>query len=246
MYSVGSIFAHGHVWDSKFPCVTVGHDHMHDPNIKKEVNKTVAEVFAWSLKAASKGLWPSTGPFGEELTGFRKARAGTCLAGNWRACYFGMRADAKARKLANEFPRSYQHSFICEACMAQKPHKNWEPLMNYKNFYGSAAYRLAPIGSLSIFKIFFVTLSDWGWLVAASTFACLTKPNDLAAQIRYGRLLGFYPASFTMEVRGRLAPGQQLSRSNACALPRHPQGFVCQCVGLLAPTRVLRSWHYAG
>jgi hypothetical protein len=49
-----------------------------------------------------------------------------------------------------------------------------------------------------------------------------------------------------MEVRGRLAPGQQLSRSNACALPRHPQGFVCQCVGLLAPTRVLRSWHYAG
>ena len=68
----------------------------------------------------------------------------------------------------------------------------------------------------------------------------------LAAQLRYGRLLGFYPASFTMEVRGRLASGQQLSRSNACDLPRHLQGFVCQCVGLLASTRVLRSWHHAG
>ena len=149
VYSIGSLFSQGSVWDCKFPCFTVAHAQMHEVPIKQKVNETVAKIFSWSLKSCASGLWPEKGPNGEDLFGFRKERAGTCLAGGWRGCFFGFRSDAKVRKNANEFPRSYQHSFICEACLAQKQHKNWEPLLNYKNFYSSAGYRMTTIGSLA-------------------------------------------------------------------------------------------------
>lgn len=153
VYSISSILAQAascHVWDSKFPCFTLGHDRMHDQAIKRDVNTKIARVLAWSLECCATGLWPETGPFGECLVGFRKERAGTCLAGGRRGCFFAFRADAKARKIAHEFPRSYLHSWICEACMAQRPHKGWQPLLNYKNFYSSAAHRMTTISSLAL------------------------------------------------------------------------------------------------
>ena len=75
--------------------------------------------------------------------------AGSELALGWRACYFGSKYDAKARKEINQFPRSYLHSLICETCLAQKKHKNWIPELTYKNFYASAGHRLTKI-SLSL------------------------------------------------------------------------------------------------
>lgn len=149
VYSIGSLFGKGHVFDVKYPCVTVGHSQMYDSDIKKGVNRAVAQVFAWSLEVCSKGLWPTAGPNGEELVGFRKTNAGKPLCGGWLATYFGLRADGKARRLANEFPRSYQHSLICESCMAQKEHKGWEPHLHYKDFYTSAGHRLTPISILA-------------------------------------------------------------------------------------------------
>ena len=75
----------------------------------------------------------------------RKNQVGRELAGGYRGCYWGFRCDGKARKECNMFQRSYMHSLICEACLAQRPHKDWQPLLNYKNFYPSAAHRLTII-----------------------------------------------------------------------------------------------------
>ena len=146
VWSLQSVFSSGNdVWDSKFPICVIPHDSMRDPDIKLLTQQTVAKVVAWSLKAASGGTFPAKGPFDECLLGERERLQGQQLAGGFRACFFGMRADGKARKECNFFPRSYQHSLVCEACMAQKQHKGWEPSLSYKNFYPDAAYRLTPI-----------------------------------------------------------------------------------------------------
>lgn len=156
VWSIGCLFATGaHVFDTKFPCVTIPHTHMLDSSIKNRVNEVVAQVLAWSLKCSGKGLWPVTGPFGEELIGFRRANGGSIMAGNWRGCFFAYRADGKARKETHVFPRTYQHSFICESCLAQREHKNWDERMCYKNFHNSAAYRMTPISDMFWFRMLF-------------------------------------------------------------------------------------------
>lgn len=143
VWSMGSVFAEGHVWDIKFPCVCIPHALMH--NVKEKVHERVADVLAWSLRAAAAGQWPSRGPFGDELSGFRGELAGTVMSGGWHACYFGYRYDAKARKETNSFTRSYQHNFVCEGCLASKIGKNCDPLLSYKKFYSDAAYRMTTI-----------------------------------------------------------------------------------------------------
>ena len=145
VFSMGSIFAEGHVWDCKFPCIIIPHSHMIESNVKKLVHETASIVFAWSLRAASSGVFPSHGPFGEEMDGFRRELANTPLSGGWRACYFGFRYDAKARKETNYFPRSYQRNFVCESCLASKTRKSCAPALSYKNFYPTAGYRMTTI-----------------------------------------------------------------------------------------------------
>ncbi|CAK9059150.1 Uncharacterized protein SCF082_LOCUS31390 [Durusdinium trenchii] len=81
VWSMGSVFAEGHVWDIKFPCVCIPHALMH--NVKEKVHERVADVLAWSLRAAAAGQWPSRGPFGDELSGFRGELAGTVMSGGW-------------------------------------------------------------------------------------------------------------------------------------------------------------------
>lgn len=66
----------------------------------------------------------------QQLEDYRKKLGGQTLALGWNACYWGFRHDEKARKEANYFPRSYQHSYICVRCMAQKHHKGWCPLLS--------------------------------------------------------------------------------------------------------------------
>ena len=67
-----------------------------------------------------------------------------------RLVIFGFRADGKARKESQEFPRSYLHSWVCEKCLAQKRHKDWEPRLNYQNFSDAAAYRMTVLSALTI------------------------------------------------------------------------------------------------
>lgn len=160
VWSVQSAFSSGHPWDIKFPICFIAHDRMRDQDIKDTVQKTIADVVAWSLRASSHGVWPHVGPFGEIFSsGDRKVLMGKQLAGGFRACYFGFRADGKARKDAHRFPRTYLHSLICESRMAQRSHKNWQPLLSYKNFYPGAAYRLthiSPFPNHSVHYLFFV------------------------------------------------------------------------------------------
>lgn len=146
MVSISSaLAAGGDVWDSKFPMAMVPYENMYTQQVKDGVNRTIAEVMSWSLKACATGLFPDVGPFGLALDKVRMAKAGAELCGGWKACYFGFRADGKARKESQMFERSYLHSFICEKCLAQRPHKGWEPLMHYKNFDRHAAYRLTAL-----------------------------------------------------------------------------------------------------
>lgn len=144
-WSVASLLSDAHVFDSKFPVAILPHQSMQTESVKRDVHRLVAKVIGWSLKISASGIGPTTGPFGETLTGERAMMAGKPLASGWRGTYFGCRFDEKARKEVNEFPRSYQHSLVCMNCLAQQPHKDWEPELCYKNFHSSAAYRLCPI-----------------------------------------------------------------------------------------------------
>ncbi|CAJ1453005.1 unnamed protein product, partial [Effrenium voratum] len=108
--------------------------------VRDDVHETVARVLAWSMSQASLGVFPSVGALGEGLSGERGDLAGTVIANGWRMAYFGMKADAKARLQCNYFSRSYQHAKICESCGAAKQHKDWDPSMDYKDFYDDAPY----------------------------------------------------------------------------------------------------------
>lgn len=147
VFSACSLFAgeDSNIWDVKFPLAVVPHAAMVDSKVKDGVHFEIAKTLAWSIQALSKGTFPSHGPDGVELSGHRAHVAGRVLANGWRGIYFGFRYDAKARKDTNRFPRSYQHSFICEACMACKEHKDWDPLLSYKDFYPTAAWRMTMI-----------------------------------------------------------------------------------------------------
>ena len=148
VWSFQSAFATGDIWDTKFPICIISHECLRDKDIKLKTQEKIAAIVSWSLKFAAAGLWPTHGPEGEEfLGGDRKTFAGKQLAGGYRACYFGFRADAKARKEANNFQRSYQHALICESCLAQRQHNDWMPQLNYKNFYPSAAHLMTKISS---------------------------------------------------------------------------------------------------
>ncbi len=59
--------------------------------------------------------------------GSRLESANKEIAGGFRFAYFGFKADAKARKECHQFDRSYQHTQICETCLAEKPSEKWQP-----------------------------------------------------------------------------------------------------------------------
>ena len=163
-WSMSSAFSTEHVFDSKFPLVILPHSSMLDDTVKEHVHQTVAKVVGWSLRCASEGVGPLTGPWGEPLTGTRAKLGGQVLAHGWKACFYGFRFDEKARKEVNYFQRSYQHSYICMRCMAQKEHKDWDPEMNYKNMHTTAAHRLTCIGTpLSWWKLLFLFLGKCVW-----------------------------------------------------------------------------------
>ena len=144
-WSLASVLSSEHVFDSKFPLVILPHASMVDDSVKRDVHQKVAQVLAWSLRCASEGVAPSTGPFGEPLTGERAKRGGQVLSNGWKGCFFGFRFDEKARKEVNYFERSYLHNFVCMRCLAQKHCKDGLPELNYKNCYASAAHRLTTI-----------------------------------------------------------------------------------------------------
>ena len=60
-----------------------------------------------------------------------------------RAAFFSMKYDLKARVQCNFFSQHYGCNLVCDSCMACKPAKSTEPLMNYRDFTLSAGHRLS-------------------------------------------------------------------------------------------------------
>jgi hypothetical protein len=52
--------------------------------VAKAVNKTAADLAAWSISLAMKGIAPSRGFYGENLSGHRLEMAGKPMAQGWR------------------------------------------------------------------------------------------------------------------------------------------------------------------
>lgn len=156
VFSMGSGLCDGvHVWDGKFPLLCIAYSSMYDNEVRKQVHRIVSQVIAWSLDCCTSGVFPSHGPWGEELTGERRNWSGEEVAGCYRGAYWGFRSDAKSRRESNDFPRSYLHSFICEQCLAQRSHKNWDERMSFKNFYSTTAHKMTQISILYSFsKVF--------------------------------------------------------------------------------------------
>lgn len=236
VWSMQSVFSSGqHVWDSKYPLVVIPHEMIRDADIKQQVQEVIAQVLKWSFRCCAEGVWPSTGPFGEALpSGHRSCQKGKPLAGGaYRACYFGFRADGKGRKEAHMFPRSYLHSFICEACYAQREHKDWDCALSYKNFYQSAAYRLTTISStLSCFFQSFTWWMIWiSHIFKSQPISQLLRPHGLHQQ---------WQSSIAMEDHRWMAPWVVLSRSDACIVLGNMQGLICECFGVLGTKWPLR------
>lgn len=117
------------------------------------VHKLVAEVTSWSMRYALKGKYPSCDPWGRPLTGVRAKKAGQEITtAGYRFAYFGYKADAKARKESHWFSRSYMHNQICESCLAEKPNKNGDPAMVFKNFFPNAAHLLTNMSHLEYLR----------------------------------------------------------------------------------------------
>ena len=64
-WSMASIFAEGHVFDTKFPLCVLPHQSMATDAVKQHVHTTVAKVLAWSLRVAATGVFPTKGAFDE-------------------------------------------------------------------------------------------------------------------------------------------------------------------------------------
>lgn len=144
-WNISSALSTDHVYDTRFPMVVIPHESMRSEATKQHVHQVIAQVVAWSLESAASGVYPTTGPFGEQLIGRRSDLKGAPLANGWRGVYYGFRADEKARKETHCFFRSYQHSLICMNCLAQKPHKGWHPELSYKDMTKDAGHRLSRI-----------------------------------------------------------------------------------------------------
>lgn len=78
---------------------------------------------AWSFDHLERGVWPDRGFYNEELNTntLRGRLAGKPLGNGWRGCYFGSRADAKARKEANFFPITTNRHFYARLAVRSNP-----------------------------------------------------------------------------------------------------------------------------
>ena len=62
VWSLQSVHSHGaSVWDSKFPMLQIPHAEMHDPEVRKAVNKEIARFLKWIDDIMFSGEWPDAG-----------------------------------------------------------------------------------------------------------------------------------------------------------------------------------------
>ena len=139
------------------------------------MHSTVARVTTWSMRCALKGKAPERGPYGEVLHGTRGEQAGKTLASGYHFAYFGFKADAKARKECHRYDRTYGHNKICECCFAERPNKDGDPLLTFKNFYPNAAHMMTEL-SHSEYLQSSATHSPWENMPGFHVKSCFRDP----------------------------------------------------------------------
>ena len=75
-------------------------------------------------KALLEGCFATLDHYGNPLRGIFAARAGTPIAGGWRAGFESWAGDWKERSLSHGFvKRNYGATLLCDQCRAIQPHK---------------------------------------------------------------------------------------------------------------------------
>jgi hypothetical protein len=103
--------------------------------LQKRAHGALAHLISWSLKAAHSGLFPTCGPNGEALEGWRATMSGAQLG--VRARLFGWKGDLKAGWEVHNFSEKYSCRYLCPRCRAVKPLRGNTALQNqfvYKDF----------------------------------------------------------------------------------------------------------------
>jgi hypothetical protein len=120
IFSVRSALAEGAPYDIIFPFLMVRQGHMIDANCKKRVFERACELFNWSICIAEEGVGPTVGFHGEPILANqrRSAYSGKELAGGFRACYVGVKHDAKAKMELHRESQWYSCTYICSDCHA--------------------------------------------------------------------------------------------------------------------------------
>lgn len=175
--------------------------------VKDAVHRAVADVVTWSMRWALKGKYPHKGMFGETFEGERLKSASQEIAQGFRFAYFGFKADAKARKECHAYDRSYQHTQICETCLAEKPSVNGNPDMNFKNFFRTAPYLLTGL-SHSDYVATASRVTPWNNMPGFNIKTCFRDPMHT---IFLGTAKEVLASSMGYWARSQLLEGNSLS-----------------------------------
>ena len=208
IYSFSSVFVSSHsepdVLMQKFPIAVLPERDL--LQTKKFCNKEIARVVAWSLVHAASGVAPTKGFYGEDFPAgsFRAQLAGSVMANGFKAIYFSMKADLKARKEMNEFRNWYQCKRMCEMCHAEQFQPK-HPLMYYKNLDQEAPYKLSSISHEFYLVSECDSISPWcvveGWRLETCVFDLLHNihlgvARDTIASTLKALVLGKYLDDF--------------------------------------------------
>jgi hypothetical protein len=149
VWSWGSYYGCGSVWERKIPMCLIPHRFMVDPVVKKRVHEIIAKYIAHELKAFQRGVGNTHGFYGEQYAPSTTLGelADQPLASGICAIWMGMKADSKAIQDANSFDRWYKCIQMCRDCLANNPYKHSDPDLNFKNFREDALHRLTQISN---------------------------------------------------------------------------------------------------
>eukprot|EP00969_Alexandrium_andersonii_P043952 1927341-Alexandrium_andersonii.AAC.1 len=116
---------------------------MSNKRVKRQVMDLAARLVGWQMQVAQDGVWPQVGFYGEplEASSIRAQRAGSEIAGSFRAAFAGFKSDGKARVEANGFCRWWQCRQICDSCLAERETNSCNQALLYKDFRECAGWR---------------------------------------------------------------------------------------------------------
>ncbi len=129
----------GHSLDRSFPIVVIRHERM----IKSVTLAPVLKALAWSFNVLLEGRWPSHGPRGDLLTGWRAERAGLSLGVH--AALVEMRGDWEYHVYLHNLKcywRTHEMCHMCcatqESCSEFSEAASWRPTMrSHEQFVAS-------------------------------------------------------------------------------------------------------------